>query len=160
MLNYCQLDLKKQTSAKYQLKYTTIFCIENEMENVFAHCRPFCLGYTVSHWGRDKIADIFQTTFTNVFSWMKMYEFRLKFHWSLFLRLQLTIVQYWFRQWHGADQATSHYLNQWWSSLLTHIRVTRPQWGIQNIHILISFLLEVIRSWLLWYLEVLAESNE
>ena len=25
-------------------------------------------------------------------------------------------------------QATSHYLNQWWSSQLTHICVTRPQW--------------------------------
>ena len=32
-----------------------------------------------------------QTTFSNVFSWMKMYEFWLKFHWSLFLRVQLTI---------------------------------------------------------------------
>ena len=27
----------------------------------------------------------FQTTFSNAFSWMKLYEFRLKFHWSLFL---------------------------------------------------------------------------
>ena len=26
-----------------------------------------------------------------------------------------------------AEQATSHYLNQWWHSLLTHICVTRPQ---------------------------------
>ena len=38
-----------------------------------------------THWGRDKIATISQTTVSNVFSWMKMYEFRLKFHWSLFL---------------------------------------------------------------------------
>ena len=28
---------------------------------------------------------------------MKMYEFRLKFHWSLFLRVQLTILQHWLR---------------------------------------------------------------
>ena len=27
----------------------------------------------------------------NQFSWMKMYGFRLRFHWSLFLRVQLTI---------------------------------------------------------------------
>ena len=27
--------------------------------------------------------------------------------------VQLTIFQHWFRQWLGADQATSHYLNQW-----------------------------------------------
>ena len=56
--------------------------------------RPFCLGLNVlTHWGRDKMAAIFQTTF----SWMKIYEFRSKFHWSLFLRVQLTIFQHWFR---------------------------------------------------------------
>ena len=54
-----------------------------------------CNGLT--HWGRDKMADIFQTTFSSAFSWMKMFEFRLKFHWSLFLRVQLTIFQHWFR---------------------------------------------------------------
>ena len=32
----------------------------------------------------------------------------------MFLRVQLTIVHHWFRWWLGADQATSHYLNQWW----------------------------------------------
>ena len=40
---------------------------------------------------------ISQTTFSNAFSWLKMFEFRLKFHWSLFLRVQLTIFQHWFR---------------------------------------------------------------
>ena len=45
----------------------------------------------------DKMAVISQTTSLNIFSWMKMYEFRLKFHWSLFLRVQLTIFQHWFR---------------------------------------------------------------
>ena len=49
-----------------------------------------------------------------------MYEFRLKIHWTLFLRVQLTIFQHWFRQWLGAGQATSHYLNQWW---LVHWRI-------------------------------------
>ena len=28
----------------------------------------------------------------------------------------------------GTDQATSHYLNQWWPCLLMHICVTWPQW--------------------------------
>ena len=45
---------------------------------------------TPLHWGRYKIADISQTTFSNAFSWMKMYEFILRFHWSLFLRLYWT----------------------------------------------------------------------
>ena len=44
-----------------------------------------------------------------------------KFHWSLFLRVKLTIFHHWFRKWLGADQATSHYLNQWWPMLSTHI---------------------------------------
>ena len=68
----------------------------------------------LTHWGRDKMAVVSQTTLSNAFSWMKMLEFRWRFHWSLFLRVQLTIFQHWFRYWLGAGQATSHYLNQWW----------------------------------------------
>ena len=64
------------------------------------------------HWGRGKMAAIFQTTSSNAFSWMKVYEFRSRFHWSLFLRAQLILFQHWFRWWLGAGQATSHYLNQ------------------------------------------------
>ena len=37
---------------------------------------------------------ISQTTFSNTFSWMKMLESRLKFHWSLFPMVQLTIFQH------------------------------------------------------------------
>ena len=66
------------------------------------------------------MADIFQTTFSNAFAWMKMFQLRLKFHWSLFLRVQWTIFQHWFRWWLGAVQATSHYLNQW---LLVYLRI-------------------------------------
>ena len=66
---------------------------------------------TLTCWGRDKTAAISQTTFSSAFSWTKMYE--LKFHWNLFKRVQLTIFQHWFR-WLGVNQATSHYLNQWW----------------------------------------------
>ena len=72
------------------------------------------------HWGRGKIAAIFQTTFSNAYSWPQMYEFRVRFRWSLFLRVQLTIFQHWFSQWLGADQATSHYMNQWW---LVYLRI-------------------------------------
>ena len=54
-------------------------------------------AWTLTHWGRDKMADISQTTFSNAFSWMKMFEFLLEFHWSLFLGVQLTIFQHWFK---------------------------------------------------------------
>ena len=40
---------------------------------------------------------IFQTTFSNAFSSIKMYEFLLKFHWSLFLGVQFTIFHHWLR---------------------------------------------------------------
>ena len=44
-----------------------------------------------------KMDAIFQTTFSNAFSSMNMYEFLSKFHWSLFLWVQLTIFHHWFR---------------------------------------------------------------
>ena len=52
---------------------------------------------TLTHWGQDEVNNISQTTFSNVFPSMKMFQFRLKFDWSLFLRVQLTIFQHWFR---------------------------------------------------------------
>ena len=32
---------------------------------------------------------------SNACSWIKMYEYRLRFHWSVFLRVKLTIFQHW-----------------------------------------------------------------
>ena len=70
----------------------------------WANVDPVLYCYMVSpghngltHWGRDKMDAISQTTCSSAFSWMKMFEFRLKFHWSLFLRVQLTIIQLCFR---------------------------------------------------------------
>ena len=34
----------------------------------------------LTHWGRNKMDAISQTTSSSAFSWMKMFEFRLKFH--------------------------------------------------------------------------------
>ena len=38
-----------------------------------------------------------RTPFLNAFSWMNGFLFRFKFHWSVFLRVQLTITQHWLR---------------------------------------------------------------
>ena len=70
--------------------------------SIFAYFLWSCPGNDANnlnstHWGRDKMDDISQTTFSSAFSWMKMFEFRLKIHLSLFLRVQLTIFQHWFR---------------------------------------------------------------
>ena len=69
----------------------------------------------LTHWGQEKMAANFLTIFSNAFSRMKIYKFRLKFHWKLFPRVQLTIFQHCFRLWLCPDQVTSHYLKQWWS---------------------------------------------
>ena len=53
--------------------------------------KPLFVCFLSTHWGRDKIAAISQMTFSNVFSSMKMFQFQLKFHWRLLLRIQLTI---------------------------------------------------------------------
>ena len=95
---------------------------ENNGYNFFHQERNMNIGSHIippswpplTHWGRDKMAAISQTTLSNAFSWMKKLEFRLKFQWSLFIRVQLIIFQHWFRWWLGAFQATIHYLNQWW----------------------------------------------
>ena len=55
------------------------------------------LESNLTHWGRDKMDVISQTTFSNAFSWMKMFELWLKFHWSLLPKVQLTISQHWCR---------------------------------------------------------------
>ena len=52
---------------------------------------------SLTHWGRGKMAAIIQTTFSTAFCWLKMYEFRLRFHWKLFPRVQLTLFHHWFR---------------------------------------------------------------
>ena len=45
----------------------------------------------------DNIATILQTVFWDAFLWMKSFIFWLKFPWSLFLRVHLTITQHWLR---------------------------------------------------------------
>ena len=52
---------------------------------------------TLTHPPLDKMATISQMVFSDAFLWMKWFVFWLKFHWSLFLRVQLTITQHWFR---------------------------------------------------------------
>ena len=51
----------------------------------------------LTHHPLEKMAAISQTIFSDAFSCMKSFVFCLKFHWNLFLKVQLTITQYWFR---------------------------------------------------------------
>ena len=60
------------------------------------HLQTPLVCLVLTHWGRNKMAAFSQTTLSNAFSWMKILEFRLRFHWSLFLWVLLTIIQHWF----------------------------------------------------------------
>ena len=59
--------------------------------------------------GRHFADDNFKCLFLNENVWNSI-KISLKF----VRKVQLTIFQHWFRWWLGADQATSHYLNQLW----------------------------------------------
>ena len=82
------------------LQYTTqiSFIMEVWVTFIDIHLtRELAASTVLTHWGRDKMAAVSLTILSNTFSWMKMLEFRLRFHWSLSLRVQLTIIQHWFR---------------------------------------------------------------
>ena len=95
-------------------KYALYYC--SQAEDIQPNCyqQLMWFGWVLTHWGQDKIAAISQKTLSNAFSLMKISEFQLKFHWSFFLRVQSITFQHWFWLWLGTNQATSHYLNQWW----------------------------------------------
>ena len=77
---------------------------------------------TLTHWSWNKMDAISQTTCSSAFSWMKMFGLRLKFNWSLFLRVQLKIIMAWRRP---GDNPLSETMMV---NSLRHICVTRPQW--------------------------------
>ena len=72
-----------------------------------------------TNWGRDKWSPFSRWHIETHFLEWKL----LCFDENCFTMVQLTLFQHW---WLGAGQATSHYLKQWWLSLMTHICVTRP----------------------------------
>ena len=51
----------------------------------------------MNHLPRDKLAAISQTRNSGAFLWLQNFVFWIKFHWSLFVRVQLTITQRWLR---------------------------------------------------------------
>ena len=65
------------------------YCIDSHDLIIFSN-------HSLTHWGRDNMADFSQTTLSNEFSWIEIIEFRLKFHWSLFRWVLLIIFQHWF----------------------------------------------------------------
>ena len=84
-------------------------------------CREHVMiGTLLTHWGRSKLSP-FRRRYFQVHFLMKMYEFRLIFHWTLFLMFELTIFHYWFI---GAKPLSEPIM----VGLLTNLCVTRAQW--------------------------------
>ena len=59
-------------------------------QNVLVNSNPTKQD-VLAHWVRGKIAAISQTTFSDPFSWIKVYGFRLRLHWNLFLGFELVV---------------------------------------------------------------------
>ena len=73
----------------------------NNLEHKIFYSRKYTSKkFSAKHFGHhlplDKMAAISQMMFSDAFSWMKSFVFWFKFHWNLFLRVQLTITQHWF----------------------------------------------------------------
>ena len=82
-----------------------------------------------THWGRERMAAISQTTFSNAFSWIKICEFRLKLPIKKFVPYgpinnipALVQIMAWCRP---GDKPLSEPMMV---KLPTYICVTRPQW--------------------------------
>ena len=128
----------------------------------------YSYGITFNTLRSIQINYVLQTTFSYAFSWIKMHQFRLKFHWRLFLRVRLTTFQHWVRYWLGTDQVTSHYLTNYgivywriYASLgLNELMCGVCNNALQSILISVNTVsFDVILMWLLveihWFVDIL-----
>ena len=109
----------------------SLFCVEraatrlSNTDWLLAPRRKWLFVDSLTHWGRDKMAAVSQTTLSIAFSWMKMFEFKsLKFVPEGPINFIPALVQImaWRRP---GDKPLSELMMV---SLLTHICVIRPQW--------------------------------
>ena len=82
--NYLSLPLLLQYSS-----YIVIRVCPMKYEH---DCVVFCWYHVavvigLTHWGREKMTAISQTTFSNAFPWIQTFEFYIKFHWNMFFRV-------------------------------------------------------------------------
>ena len=86
-----RLDYMTRIAAEIMAVITLVW------ETIFSFEYLEDAAVSLTHLPLDKMAAISQTISSDAFWWMKIFVFWLKFHWSLFLRVSLTITKHWFR---------------------------------------------------------------
>ena len=105
---------KHWTSCIFQSKIWALFIIFQNLTEVWCY---------LTHWGRNKMDAISQTTFSSAFPWMKMFEFRLKVPKGPITNIPALVqIMAWRRP---GDKPLSEPMMV---RLPTHMCVTRPQW--------------------------------
>ena len=108
-------------------------------------CHRAHYDVTVMEWwleqlnlcGLNKMTDaIFKYIFL-----IKKFCIWLKFHWSFLFMIQSVIGLHWFNTCLVPEKVTSHYLNQWWWSVLMYKWIPRPQW-VNDIRVTILCLVK------------------
>ena len=90
--NFCNVKFMKLGWGKWNFHWIWII-MKNICEMVpGSFCKVFLKSSPLN-----KMPAVSQTIFSDAFSWMKIFVLWLKFHWGLFLRVELTITQHWFR---------------------------------------------------------------
>ena len=94
------IQKKKKIKLTYFMKYGMSLNSKSDLILAFFSHVIRChvvMDHVLTHLSSDKMAAISQTIFSDSFSWMKSFVLWLKFHWSLFLWVQLTTNQHWFK---------------------------------------------------------------
>ena len=120
--------------VQYHVDDTSLFCRQAvSIPGSWLHRVNWSLSFSreyLARWGRGKMADILQTTLSNAFSWMKIYEFRSLFHRDPINNIPALVqIMAWRRP---GDKPLSEPMMV---NILTHICATPPQWVKWKHHI-------------------------
>ena len=125
----------------------------------------FSVGSCLNTLRLEKNGHLLQTTFGEVFSWMKMIVSWFIIHRSFFLWVQLKMTHYWFRWWLYVKQMAKHYVIQCWHIVACHMASPGHNgltlWGLvksySNIH---HLPLVQVMAWCLTWANAISVSVE
>ena len=113
-VNVMAADVLMTKGARTSAVMILIKFVRNTVDLVWAE---------LTHWGRDKMVAILQTTYSNSFFFYETVEFQIKFHWNIFLRDRFTMSYLWFViAWDRTGNNNYIYMNQWCPTLLMYIK--------------------------------------